>query len=243
MSPVVSRGLAQISLEDPEFMRTLAEQAAGELADAPAEEVIRWAADTFGNRICVTSSMTDAVIIHLASAVQPGIDVIFLDTGYHFAETLRFRRDVAARLDVTVVDVTPDLTVAEQDATYGAQLYARDPDTCCTLRKVFPLQQALEPYDAWVSGVRRDESASRAATPVVGWDAARGKVKINPLAAWTQEQVDTYAAVHGLRVNPLKQLGFASIGCAPCTRAVAPGEDPRAGRWAGFAKTECGLHR
>jgi phosphoadenosine phosphosulfate reductase len=234
MSPVVYATAAT---------RELARAADRAFADAHPLETLSWAARTFGSRLVVASSMADEVVAHLASQAAPGIDVVFLDTGYHFAETLQFRRDVAARLDVTVVDVTPDLTVAEQDATYGPKLHARDPDTCCTLRKVFPLHQALEPYDAWVSGVRRDESASRASTPVVGWDAARGKIKINPVAAWTQQQVDTYAAVHGLRVNPLKQLGFASIGCEPCTRAVAPGEDPRAGRWAGFAKTECGLHR
>ena len=186
--------------------------------------------------------MADEVVAHLASTVAPGIDVLFLDTGYHFAQTLQFRRDVAERLDVTVVDVTPEQTVAEQDALYGKDLFARDPDACCTVRKVFPLNAALEPYDAWVSGVRRAESASRSTTPVVGWDAARGMIKVNPIAAWSHEQVETYAATHGLRTNPLRELGFASIGCAPCTRAVAPGEDQRAGRWSGFAKTECGLH-
>jgi phosphoadenosine phosphosulfate reductase len=110
------------------------------------------------------------------------------------------------------------------------------------VRKVFPLNQALDGYDAWVSGVRRDESPARADTPVVAWDAARNMIKVNPIATWTQEQVDAYAATHGLRVNPLQELGYASIGCAPCTRPVAAGEDPRAGRWAGFDKTECGLH-
>jgi len=111
------------------------------------------------------------------------------------------------------------------------------------MRKVEPLHRALDPYDAWVSGVRREESASRSHTPVVSWDSGRGKVKINPIAAWTHTQVDEYVAANALRYNPLRELGFASIGCSPCTRAVEPGEDPRAGRWAGFAKTECGLHR
>jgi len=186
--------------------------------------------------------MADEVVAHLASTVAPGVDVLFLDTGYHFPQTLQFRREVAERLDVSVVDVRPEQTVAEQDALYGPDLFARDPDACCTVRKVFPLNAALEPYDAWVSGVRRDESSARASTPVVGWDAARGMIKVNAIATWSQEQVDQYAAQHGLRVNPLRELGFASIGCAPCTRAVAPGEDSRAGRWSGFAKTECGLH-
>ena len=222
--------------------RELAQAADRAFQDAHPLEVLAWAARTFGSRLAVASSMADEVVAHLASTVAPGIDVLFLDTGYHFAQTLQFRRDVADRLDVTVVDVTPEQTVAEQDALYGKDLFARDPDACCTVRKVFPLNAALEPYDAWVSGVRRAESSARAATPVVGWDAARGMIKVNPIAAWSQEQVDTYAATHGLRTNPLRELGFASIGCAPCTRAVAPGEDPRAGRWSGFDKTECGLH-
>jgi phosphoadenosine phosphosulfate reductase len=223
--------------------RELATAAQRAFADAEPLEVLAWAARTFGSRLAVTSSMADEVVAHLTSTVAPGVDVLFVDTGYHFAETLAFRREVALRMDVTVVDVTPEQTVAEQDALYGAALYGRDPDACCTVRKVFPLNAALEPYDAWVSGVRRAESASRADTPVVGWDGARGMIKINPIAGWSQRQLDGYVAQNGLRANPLRQLGFASIGCAPCTRPVAPGEDPRAGRWAGFDKTECGLHR
>ncbi len=223
--------------------RELAEAADRAFADAHPLEVLAWAARTFGSRLAVASSMADEVVADLTATVAPGVDVLFLDTGYHFAETLQFRRDVAARLDVTIVDVTPEQTVAEQDALYGPRLHARDPDACCTVRKVFPLNAALEPYDAWVSGVRRAESASRATTPVVGWDGSRGMIKINPIATWSHEQLAAYVAQNGLRHNPLRELGFASIGCAPCTRPVAPGEDPRAGRWAGFAKTECGLHR
>jgi phosphoadenosine phosphosulfate reductase len=222
--------------------RELADAADRAFEGAHPLEVLAWAARTFGSRLAVASSMADEIVAHLAATAAPGVDVLFLDTGYHFDQTLQFRLDLAARLDVTVVDVTPEQTVAEQDALYGPDLFARDPDACCTVRKVFPLNAALEPYDAWVSGVRRAESAARATTPIVGWDAARGMVKVNPIAAWTQEQVDGYVAQHGLRANPLRELGFASIGCAPCTRAVAPGEDPRAGRWAGFDKTECGLH-
>jgi phosphoadenosine phosphosulfate reductase len=222
--------------------RELAEAADRAFADASPLEVLGWATRTFGSRIAVASSMADEVVAHLASTAAPGIDVLFLDTGYHFPQTLQFRREVEARLTLTVIDIHPEQTVAEQDLAYGKDLFARDPDTCCLVRKVFPLNQALEPYDAWISGVRRDESTARATTPVVGWDAARNMIKVNPIATWSQEQVDRYATVHGLRVNPLQQLGYASIGCAPCTRPVAEGEDPRAGRWAGFAKTECGLH-
>jgi len=243
VSPVVTRGLAQRNtLEDPEQMRTLAEQAAEELADAPAEEVIRWAVDTFGERICVTSSMTDAVIIHLASAVQPGIEVVFLDTGYHFAETIGTRDAVAEVYQVRLLNITPLQTVAEQDAEYGPRLHERDPDQCCALRKVEPLERALKPYAAWINGMRREESPTRADIPVVAYDAKRDMVKISPLAAWTQDDLDAYIADHGVLTNPLFLEGYTSIGCEPCTRKPLPGEDPRAGRWAGNAKTECGLH-
>ena len=176
MSPVVSRGLAPISLEDPQHMRTLAEQAAEELADAPAEEVIRWAVDTFGERICVTSSMTDAVIIHLASGVQPGIDVIFLDTGYHFAETIGTRDAVGVVYPVNLVNVTSSRTVAEQDAELGPRLFGRNPDLCCYLRKVEPLERALTNYDAWITGVRKDETNNRRQSQVVEWDDRREMV-------------------------------------------------------------------
>ena len=222
--------------------RTLANAADRQFADADPFETLEWAGRTFGRRIVVASSMADEVVAHLASRAIPGVDVVFLDTGYHFPETIEFRRSVASRLDVNVIDIEPELTVAEQDARFGPRLHGRDPDACCRMRKVEPLHRALDPYDAWISGVRRDESVSRSTTAVVAWDAPRGKLKINPIAGWSQADVDAYALRYGLRVNPLRLLGFASIGCAPCTRAVEPGEDERAGRWAGFGKTECGLH-
>ena len=223
-------------------LETTAADAAARLESASAEEVLEWAAGTFGERFCITSSMADGVLAHLAGRVVPGVDVVFLDTGYHFPETLGTRDAVAAMYDVNVVTVAPELTVAEQDVRHGRDLFARDPDRCCEMRKVVPLQQALAGYAAWASGVRRDESPTRRDTPVVAWDARKGKVKISPLAHWTQADVDRYAAEHGVLINPLQQLGYASIGCAPCTRPVAPGEDPRAGRWAGRSKTECGIH-
>src|SRR5580700_5366403 len=242
VSPVVTRGLVQTPLEDPELMRTLAEQAAEALADAPAEEVIRWATDTFGDRICITSSMTDAVIIHLAAAVRPGIDVVFLDTGYHFAETIGTRDAVEVVYPIHLVNVTPSRTVAEQDAELGPRLYGRNPDLCCYFRKVVPLERALDPYDAWITGVRREETNARSDTRAVQWDARRQMVKVNPIVAWTQEQVDTYIAENGVLVNPLVYDGYPSIGCATCTMKVAPGADPRSGRWTGTGKTECGIH-
>ena len=229
-------------VEDPQHMRSLAEQAAEELEDASAEDVIRWATDTFGDRICVTSSMTDAVIIHLASAIRPGIDVVFLDTGYHFPETIGTRDAVSAVYPVNLVNVTPSRTVAEQDAELGPRLYGRNPDLCCYLRKVVPLERALDPYDAWITGVRREETTSRRTTRVVEWDDKREMVKVNPIVEWTQQQVEAYVAANNILVNPLVFDGYPSIGCRTCTSRVAFGADPRSGRWAGTAKSECGIH-
>ncbi|AUH39802.1 phosphoadenylyl-sulfate reductase [Streptomyces sp. CMB-StM0423] len=220
----------------------LAERAGRELEDAPALEILRWTADTFGKRFCVTSSMQDMVVAHLASRAMPGVDVLFLDTGYHFPETIGTRDAVAAVMDVNVVSLTPRLTVAEQDAEYGPRLYERNPDLCCALRKMQPLEDGLAAYGAWATGLRRDESPTRANTPVVGWDAKRRKVKVSPIARWSEADVQAYVAEHGVLTNPLLADGYPSIGCAPCTRRVAPGEDARAGRWAGFAKTECGIN-
>ncbi|MGW7291539.1 phosphoadenylyl-sulfate reductase [Streptomyces xiamenensis] len=223
-------------------LRALAERAGRELEEAPALEILRWATGTFGPRFCVTSSMEDAVVAHLASRARSGVDVVFLDTGYHFPETIGTRDAVEAVMDVRLITLTPRRTVAEQDAEFGPALHDRDPDRCCALRKVAPLEQGLAGYDAWATGLRRDESPTRAGTPVVGWDERRGKVKVSPIARWSQDDVDRYVAEHGVLTNPLLQDGYASIGCAPCTRRVRPGEDARAGRWAGRGKTECGLH-
>jgi phosphoadenosine phosphosulfate reductase len=231
-----TEGRSEAELQD------LVRHAGAELELAPAEDIIEWAVATFGSRFCVTSSMADAVLAHLASRVAPGIDVVFLDTGYHFAETIGTRDAVAATLDVNLLTITPKQTVAEQDATYGRDLFNRDPDLCCALRKVRPLQESLSGYDAWATGLRRAETHNRVIAPVIGWDARKGKVKVSPLARWDDEQVEAYVAEHGVLVNPLQYDGYPSIGCFPCTRRVAPGEDTRAGRWAGTGKTECGIH-
>ena len=223
-------------------MERLVTEAQVALAEAPAEDVIKWATDTFGDRICITSSMSDAVVIHLASRVKPGIDVVFLDTGYHFAETIGTRDAVEAVYPVNVINVTPSRTVAEQDAELGPRLYGRNPDLCCYLRKVVPLEQSLEPYDAWITGVRREETDARTDTKVVQWDPRRQMVKVNPIVEWTQQDVDDYITEHGVLVNPLVYDGYPSIGCATCTARVEAGADPRSGRWAGTAKTECGIH-
>ncbi|GGX08382.1 phosphoadenylyl-sulfate reductase [Streptomyces chryseus] len=225
-----------------EDLKSLAEQAGRDLEEASALDILTWAADTFGDRFCVTSSMEDAVVAHLASRARPGVDVVFLDTGYHFPETIGTRDAVEAVMDVNVITLLPWQSVEEQDAEYGPELHDRDPDLCCALRKVKPLEDGLKGYSAWATGLRRDESPTRVNTPVVGWDEKRQKVKISPIARWTQEDVEAYVAEHGVLTNPLLMDGYASVGCAPCTRRVEEGEDARAGRWAGRNKTECGLH-
>ena len=219
----------------------LAIEANRELQGAGALEVMRWAHEQFGAGLVVTSSMADTVMIHLAEQVAPGIDVVFLNTGYHFVETIGTRDAVRAVHDVNVIDVTADLTVADQDAAYGKDLFARDPDQCCAMRKVAPLGRALEPYAAWATGLRRADSASRANTPVVSWDARRHLVKVAPIATWTDDDVADYIERNSLMVNPLLDDGYSSVGCAPCT-ARSVGGDARSGRWAGLAKTECGIH-
>jgi phosphoadenosine phosphosulfate reductase len=166
-----------------------------------------------------------------------------IDTGLHFPETLATRDRVGEEYEVRLRTVTPHLSLAEQEAAHGPQLWRRDPDACCALRKVQPLERVLADYDAWASGARRDDATTRASLPVVGFDARRGKVKINPLAAWSEADVQEYTARHWIVLNPLLHQGYPSIGCAPCTRPVAPGADPRSGRWPDTTKTECGIHR
>ena len=184
-------------------LQDIVESAAAALEGAPTLEVIRWAVATFGDRICLTSSMSDAALIHLVSKVKPGIDVLFVDTGYHFAETVGTRDAVEAVYPVNVIDVTPSRTVEEQEAALGPRLYGRNPDLCCHLRKVEPLGRALEGYMAWFSGIRRDETASRRDRRVVEWDRKRGMVKVNPILGWSQEDMDNYIEDNGVLVNPL----------------------------------------
>jgi phosphoadenosine phosphosulfate reductase len=225
-----------------EELKALAEEASVRLADASTDEVLAWVAEEFGYRTAVACSMADAVLPDVVSQHLPWVDTLFLDTGYHFAETIGTRDAVESTMQLTVVDVTPKRTVAEQDAEFGKDLFARDPGLCCQMRKVEPLAETLTGYEAWITGVRREDSWLRATTPLVDWDEKNGMVKINPLAAWTFDELIAYAEDHDVVINPLMNDGYPSIGCAPCTQRVAPGEDPRAGRWAGLDKTECGLH-
>lgn len=227
---------------DAATLRAIAEEAAERLADADADTALAWAAEEFGTQLAVACSMADLVLPHLVARHQPWVDTLFLETGYHFAETLGTRAAAESTMQLTIVDVLPERTVPEQDAEFGERLFERDPAACCRMRKVEPLQRSLRGYEAWVTGVRREEAPTRAETPVVTWDDKNGLVKINPLVDWTLDDLLDYAERHAVLLNPLLTNGYPSIGCEPCTKRVAPGEDPRSGRWAGLDKTECGLH-
>ncbi len=203
---------------------------------------IRWAAETFGDRLTTSSSMGDTTLVYLVAGEVEGADVFFLDTGYHFSETIGTRDALSVELPIQIRTSYPLQTVGEQDEEYGSNLFARNPDQCCAMRKVEPLERALESHEAWVSGLRREDAPTRKDIHVVMWDARRKMAKINPLALWTREDVERYNEERGVFTNPLLSEGYPSIGCKPCTSSVAPGEDPRSGRWAGRSKTECGLH-
>lgn len=199
-------------------------------------DIVRWAVGRFGlDQVVVTASFGDAVLAHVAASAAPGIEIVLLDTGYLFAETEWFADRLRDQFDLNLRTVHP-LPDAETD------LWRTDTDACCYLRKVEPLQRALAGRKAWATGLRRDDSPTRANAPIVAWEAGRRVVKVNPLATWTEDDVHRYAQAHDLPEHPLVAQGFGSIGCWPCTRALQPGEDHRAGRWAGTGKTECGLH-
>jgi phosphoadenosine phosphosulfate reductase len=223
-------------------LQALAERGAAELEGADADDLLRWTDENFGGNYIVASNMQDAVLVDLAAKVRPGVDVLFLDTGYHFVETIGTRDAVEAVYDINVVNATPENSVEKQDELFGKDLFAREPNECCRMRKVEPLSKALRGYSAWVTGIRRVEAPTRANAPLISWDKAFGLVKINPLAAWTDEDMQNYIDANDVLVNPLVFEGYPSIGCAPCTAKPVEGADPRSGRWAGLSKTECGLH-
>jgi phosphoadenosine phosphosulfate reductase len=223
-------------------LKEFAERASVDLAEASAEESLAWVAENFGDAWIVASNMQDAVLIDLAVKAKPDVDVLFLETGYHFAETIGTRDAVQVVYPkVRIVNAAAEQSVADQEAEFGP-LNKTDPNRCCLLRKVVPLQRTLAGYDAWVTGVRRADAPTRANTPIVQWDERNGLVKVNPIAAWSDDEFATYIAKHAILQNPLVSEGYLSIGCAPCTAKPLPGADPRSGRWAGLAKTECGLH-
>jgi phosphoadenosine phosphosulfate reductase len=241
IGPLISRpeDVAAALEHDPVGFAAEADAA---LEGADPLTVLGWAGRAFGRDLAVTAAMGDTVLAHLAARAVPGVHLLFIDTGYHFAETLGTADAVAASYPVRMLTIRPKDSLAEHEAARGV-LHRTDPDACCALRKVAPLDGALRGYRAWATGLRRDESATRAGTATVRWDAKRGVLKLAPIANWTDEDVDGYLAANpDVLLNPLLQEGYTSIGCAPCTRAVQPGEDARSGRWAGKAKTECGLH-
>jgi phosphoadenosine phosphosulfate reductase len=204
--------------------------AAAKFAEAPAADILSWAVETFGSDLAVACSMQDGVLVDLAVRADPSVEVVFLDTGFHFGETLTTARRMQARYDLNLVTLSP----AEDATTYDTA----GTDACCAARKVAPLERHLAERSAWVTGLRRAESPSRAGAGAVEWDAVRGIVKINPIVGWSDDDVAAYIAEHDIIVNPLRDRGFDSIGCEPCTQ---PGSG-RDGRWAGTGRLECGLH-
>ena len=207
------------------------------------QQVIAWAAETFGTGLAMSSSFQQQslALLHMASAVWPALPVFFVDTGYHFSETQVFKREIARRLRINVIDLRPEMNREEQKARYGAELWKSEPDLCCYLNKVWPMQNALRKCKAWITGIRRDQSPQRAQTRVIE-RRDDGLIKINPLVTWTARDVWRYIEFYRLPTHPLYVRGYASIGCEPCTRPIERGEDERAGRWSGKGKTECGLH-
>jgi len=220
------------------------DEAAGRLAEASPREILGWAVETFFPRLTMATAFgpEGCAILHMLAEIEPRVRVFNLDTGYQFAETLALRDRIAERYGIEVELVRPETTVAEYEASQGGPLYVVNPDQCCHDRKLVPLRRAVVGYDAWISAIRAEQSAHRARARVVGWDAKFGLVKVNPLLRWTKRDVWAFVVTNQVPYNPLHDQGYPSIGCWPCTRAVRSGDDERAGRWAGQAKTECGLH-
>jgi phosphoadenosine phosphosulfate reductase len=214
------------------------------LESAQPQEILAWAAGRFGTKFTMATAFgpEGMVLIHMLAEVAPKTPIFNLDTGYQFGETLELREEVKRRYGIEVELKQPDTTVEEYEQLHGGPLYRTRPDQCCFDRKVQVLQRAVLGMQAWASAIRRDQSPDRANAPIVGWDKKFGLVKVSPLATWTKQQVWGFITNHDIPYNPLHDQGYTSIGCWPCTRAVLLGEDERAGRWSGFAKTECGLH-
>jgi phosphoadenosine phosphosulfate reductase len=215
-----------------------------ELSGATAQDVLRWAVATFGRKLTMATAFgaEGCCLIHLLAEIDPEVRIFNLDTGYQFSETLRLREQIKDRYGIEVEFVRPEQTVAEYEAEHGGPMYRHRPDQCCHDRKLTPLRQFLRPYDAWVSAIRRDQTPDRSLADVVQQDRKFGLVKINPLLAWTRKDVWSFILNNGIPYNPLHDQGYPSIGCWPCTQPVGDGDDERAGRWAGTAKKECGLH-
>jgi phosphoadenosine phosphosulfate reductase len=211
---------------------------------AGVEEILEWAVDRFAPGLVMTSNFgaEGVVVIDKLSRVAPQTPIVYLDTGFQFAETDQLKEKLRERYHLNIVEQRAELSVVEQDRLHGEKLYERDPDQCCRIRKVEPLRKALEGYDAWVAALRRDQSPTRANIGVVEWNPRHHLIKVNPLAAWTRRDVWDYIVRHELPYNALYDDGYMSVGCAPCTRRVALGSHERSGRWDGEKKMECGIH-
>lgn len=214
------------------------------LENRTADDILAWAAGRYAPRLTFAASLglEDVVVIDLIARARLPIDIFTLDTGLLFPETYELKQRLESRYGITIRSVTPALTVAQQADREGPELWLREPDRCCEMRKVLPLRGTLAGFDAWITAIRRDQTPERANAPVVGWDARFGLVKVNPLVRWTFADVQAHVSAHDVPYNPLHDRNYPSIGCQPCTSPVRPGEDPRSGRWRGTEKTECGLH-
>lgn len=220
-------------------------QKAVELENATPEEIIAYAVETFPNITFACSfGAEDVVLVDMLQKVSPKTDIFYLDTDFHFKETYETRDRMAARYPgIPFVEVKPEITPEEQAAQFGEELWKSDANACCNIRKVKPLTNILSKYEAWITGIRRDQAPTRANSKKIEYDTKFGLVKFNPIAGWTSEDVWNYIRENDVIYNPLHDQNYPSIGCEQCTRKVMPGEDPRAGRWAGQEKTECGLHK
>lgn len=227
-------------LEKEKFAAEHAER----LEHATPEEIVAFAVEKYGKLTLACSfGAEDVVLVDMLQKIKPGTDIFYLDTDFHFQETYETRDRLAERYNINFVQVKPELTPEQQSAQFGEQLWKSEPNQCCNIRKVQPLVQILSKYDAWITGIRRDQAPTRANAKKVEYDTKFGLMKFNPLASWTNEDVWSYIRNHQVIYNPLHDRNYPSIGCEYCTRQVMPGEDPRAGRWSGSEKTECGLHK
>jgi phosphoadenosine phosphosulfate reductase len=229
----------QLKLSEADIQR-----ATTEFEHKSPQELLQWAVDTFGEDVALACSFgaEDVVLVDMLVKINPKAKIFYLDTDVLFQETYDVRDRIVERYQPNLLRYSPKLTLEEQAEMYGEALWSVDPNTCCNIRKVEPLERALQPLDAWITGIRRDQAPTRANAKVVEADFRFGLIKINPLASWTFDQVWQYIREHDVPYNILHDQGYPSIGCLHCTRPVKPGEDPRAGRWSGFQKTECGLH-
>ncbi|MEW6126221.1 MAG: phosphoadenylyl-sulfate reductase [Acidobacteriota bacterium] len=233
-----------INLTPNHTMLTRIRNAAALFENAAPTEILEWAFKQYGDKLTIATGfgVEGMALIDIAVKINPQLNVFFLDTDFLFPETYALREIIEERYQIKIQAYKTELTPETQEEIYGAKLWARDPDLCCRLRKLEPLKQALRDKLAWVTAIRRDQTATRASARVVEWDARWQLVKINPLARWTKRDVWSYVVRNHVPYNPLHNEGFTSIGCTHCTRFVRVGEEERAGRWAGHAKTECGLH-